>query len=198
LSEMALNLGPNVKGFVSLPKPHVWLYGSASDARGVPFASVSELAVSQHNYVVIIKFARVQGGETRSEMALNLGPNVERFVSLPKPHVWLYGSASDARGLPLASVSELAASQHNYVVIIKFARVQGGENPVDWKTRRLSRISETELKIEVEKLSSSLARQAALAEAALMETAIAEEADSPSVNSTTSVDVNEVGSSGVN
>ncbi|GJR75541.1 putative nucleotidyltransferase, ribonuclease H [Tanacetum coccineum] len=118
------------------------------------------------------------GGPKRSEMALNLGPNVERFVSLPKPHVRLYGSASDARSLPLASVSELAASQHNYVVIIKFVRVQGGEK--------------TMLKIEVEKLSSSLARQVVLVKAALMETTIAEEAGSPSVNSTTSVDVNEV------
>ncbi|GJZ16141.1 hypothetical protein Tco_0551818 [Tanacetum coccineum] len=185
---MALNLGPNVERFVSLPKPHVWLYGSASDARGLPLASVSDLAASQHNYVVIIKFARVQGGESRVQMRFN-GIDHEVIIIGQTPQSAIFG---EGRSIGTKRQRVQLFPTQPWAISFQFPE------PVDWKTRRLSHISETVLKIKVEKLSSSLARQAALAEAALMETAIAEEAGSPSVNSTTSVDVNEVGSSGVN
>lgn len=68
---MALDSGPNAEGFHPLPIPHVMLHGSASDARSQPLASISELAASQHNYLVRIKFARVHGGNSKSYFYLN-------------------------------------------------------------------------------------------------------------------------------
>nr|GEV12375.1 retrovirus-related Pol polyprotein from transposon TNT 1-94 [Tanacetum cinerariifolium] len=129
-------------------------------------------------------------------MALNSGPNVERFVSLPKPHVWLYGSASDARGLPLASVSRVQMRfngiDHEVIIIGQTPRsaIFGDGRSIGTKRHRVQLFPTQRWGISFQFPDPVDWKTP------FMETAIAEEASSPSVNSTTSVDVNEAVSEG--
>ncbi|GJT15001.1 hypothetical protein Tco_0873707 [Tanacetum coccineum] len=189
--------------------------------------------------------------KARSEMALDLGPKIEKFVPLPTPRVRLHGAALDAGGRPLAKLTELVASPHNYIAVIELPRVEFGDcevgvgvsvfdevyiegqitpgaifeegaviqnkrlrnrvqlcptepwgisfqfpEPVDWDTRWFYYISENVVEFVVEKLSSSLARQAA-ASAALAEATLSELPGPSSVSNATVVDASQTESSGV-
>nr|GEZ36853.1 RNA-directed DNA polymerase, eukaryota, reverse transcriptase zinc-binding domain protein [Tanacetum cinerariifolium] len=132
-------------------------------------------------------------------MALDWGPKIEKFVPLPTPQVRLHGAALDASSRPLAKLTELVASEVGVgVSVFDEVYIEGQiiPEPVDWDTRWFYYISEKVAEFVVEKLSSSLVRQAA-ASAALAEAALSELPGPSSVSNATVVDASQMESSGV-
>ncbi|GJW16143.1 hypothetical protein Tco_0020276 [Tanacetum coccineum] len=64
--------------------------------------------------------------KARSEMALDFRPKIEKFNPLLTPRVRLHEAALDAGSRPLAKLTELVASPHNYIAVIELPRVEFG------------------------------------------------------------------------
>ncbi|GKC32389.1 hypothetical protein Tco_1039683 [Tanacetum coccineum] len=63
--------------------------------------------------------------KARSEMALDFGPKIEKFNPLLTPRVRLHEAALDADSRPLAKLTELVASPHNYIVVLVKVSIDG-------------------------------------------------------------------------